>query len=69
MAKSRGGRGAPLGRRISRRRFIQITTAGIAGAALLEVTGCGGGGGGGGGGGEFTFSFGPDPSGSLQQLV
>ena len=72
MAKSRGGRergGAPLGRRISRRRFIQITTAGIAGAALLEVTGCGGGGGGEGGSGEFTFSFGPDTSGSLQTLV
>ena len=69
MAKSRGGRGAPLGRRISRRRFIQIAGAGIAGAALLEVTGCGGGGGDGGGGGEFTFSFGPDPSGSLQELV
>lgn len=58
-----------MGRRISRRRFIQITSAGIAGAAFLEVTGCGGGGGGGGGNGEFTFSFGPDPSGSLQALV
>lgn len=70
MAKSRGGRGAPLGRRMSRRRFIQITTAGVAGVALLEVTGCGGGGGGGqGGSGEFTFSFGPDTSGSLQALV
>ena len=56
---------------MSRRRFIQIASAGIAGAALLEVTGCGGGGGGegGGGGGEFTFSFGPDTSGSLEELV
>lgn len=67
--RARGIRGAALGRRtLSRRQFIQITGAGIAGAALLEVTGCGGGGGG-GGSGEFTFSFGPDPSGSLQELV
>lgn len=60
--------GGVAARQISRRRFIQIAGAGIAGVALLEVTGCGGGGGG-GAAGEFTFSFGPDPSGTLQELV
>jgi len=56
------------GRGMNRRDFLKLAGAGAAGAALLGVAGCGGGGGG-GGGGEFTFSFGPDPSGTLQELV
>lgn len=52
---------------MSRRDFLKISGAGLAGAALLGVAGCGGGGG--GGSGEFTFTFGPDSSGSLQALV
>lgn len=50
--------------------FLKISGAGLAGAALLGVAGCGGGGGGSeAGSGEFVFSFGPDTSGSLQELV
>jgi multiple sugar transport system substrate-binding protein len=56
-------------RRISRRRFIQITGTGLADVALLEITGCGGGGGGGGGSGEFTFAMGQDTTGVLPELV
>src|SRR3954447_8559732 len=57
-------------RRISRRRFIQITCTGLAGVALLEIAGCGGGGGGGGdGSGEFTFAMGQDTTGVLPMLV
>jgi multiple sugar transport system substrate-binding protein len=54
-------------RRISRRRFIQITGFGLAGVALLEITGCGGGGG--GGSGEFTFAMGQDTTGALPVMV
>ncbi|MEW6638378.1 MAG: extracellular solute-binding protein, partial [Actinomycetota bacterium] len=62
-------RTAPAGgRAISRRHFIQITGAGFAGAALIGLVGCGGGGGG-SSSGEFIFSFGPDESGTLQELV
>ncbi|MEJ7819953.1 MAG: ABC transporter substrate-binding protein [Rubrobacteraceae bacterium] len=49
---------------ISRRDFLRISGAGLTGAALLGVAGCGGGGtisggeGGGGGGGGNTFVFG-----------
>src|SRR4051794_15893249 len=55
-------------RKISRRRFIEISGAGLAGMALLEITGCGGGGGG-GGSGEFTFAMGQDTTGALPVLV
>ncbi len=63
----RGG----FGRRISRRDFLKVGGAGLAGATLLGVAGCGGGGGGQGSGGktQVTFSFGPDDSGSLQEVV
>jgi len=65
--------GTPTGLRYSRRDFLKIGGAGLAGAALLGTAGCGGG----GGGPEraedgsilFTFSFGVDPSGTLQELV
>ena len=49
-------------RGISRRDFLKLSGAGLTGAALLGVAGCGGGetiqGGGGGGGGGNTFVFG-----------
>src|SRR3712207_8087497 len=55
-------------RGISRRDFLKLSGAGLAGAALLGVAGCGGGetiqGGGGGGGGStnvFTWGQGSDP--------
>ena len=57
----------PAGRRISRRSFLKISGAGLAGATLLGIAGCGGGGG--GGSGEFTLTFGPDDSGNLQNTV
>ncbi|MDP9455452.1 MAG: ABC transporter substrate-binding protein [Actinomycetota bacterium] len=47
--------------RISRRRFLHVAGAGLAGATLLGVTGCGGGGGGGGqggGGGDEALKIG-----------
>ncbi len=63
-----GGRGFSSGS-ISRRDFLKISGAGIAGTALLGVTGCGGGGGGVGGATELTFSFFPDRTGSVQALI
>src|SRR3712207_2059629 len=55
-------------RGISRRDFLKLSGAGLTGAALLGVAGCGGGetiqGGGGGGGSTQGFHLGPgsDPS-------
>jgi multiple sugar transport system substrate-binding protein len=62
--------GDRVARRINRRDFLKVGGVGFAGVALLGAAGCGGGGGGGEGGVQrFTFTFGPDPSGSLQDLV
>jgi len=62
--------GTPVKRGMNRRDFLKVSGAGLAGVALLGVAGCGGGGGGSeGGSGEFIFSFGPDTSGSLQEVV
>ncbi|MDP8926794.1 MAG: ABC transporter substrate-binding protein [Actinomycetota bacterium] len=54
--------------RINRRDFLRLSGAGLTGAVLLGVAGCGGGGeiqggqgGGGGGGSVFTFGQGSDP--------
>jgi len=63
----------PGGRRfickdISRRDFLKIGGAGLAGAALLGVAGCGGGSEV-GGATELTFSFFPDRTGSVQALI
>jgi multiple sugar transport system substrate-binding protein len=55
------------GRRISRRDFLKIGGAGLAGAALLGAAGCGGGGG--QAKGEITLGFGREPSGALEGLI
>ncbi|HYZ04623.1 MAG TPA: ABC transporter substrate-binding protein [Rubrobacter sp.] len=60
---------APTTRTINRRDFLRLGGAGLTGAVLLGVAGCGGGGeiqggeggGGGGGGNIFTFGQGSDP--------
>lgn len=55
------------GRSMGRRDFIKLGGAGLAGAALLGVAGCGGGGE--ADGNEIVFSFFPDPTGSVQRLI
>src|SRR5215207_860199 len=60
--------GTPAGRGMSRRDFLKIGGAGLAGAALLGAAGCGGGGGG-GGTGDIILAMGTDSSGTLQKLV
>ncbi len=52
-------------RTVSRREFLKIGGAGLAGAALLG--GCGGGGG--GDGNNIVFSWGPEQTGTLQEMV
>jgi multiple sugar transport system substrate-binding protein len=52
---------------LSRRDFLKLGGAGLAGAALLGVAGCGGGGG--AGSGKLIFSHGPEPSGTLQKQL
>ena len=67
-----GGRGSPApGRnRLSRRDFLKLSGAGLAGAALLGTAGCGGGGGDQTGGAmNLVVSSGPDNSGSLDEVV
>jgi multiple sugar transport system substrate-binding protein len=55
---------------MNRRRFLKLTGAGLAGASLLGVAGCGGGRGGNQDGvAEFTFAMGPDNTGTLSRLV
>jgi multiple sugar transport system substrate-binding protein len=49
--------GTPEARRYSRRDFLKIGGAGLAGATLLGTAGCGGGG---SGSGDLIFSMGPD---------
>lgn len=67
-----GKRYSAGGRRLSRRDFLKAGGASLAGAALLGTAGCGGGAGQGAGQGgvqNIVFSFGPDDSGTLQELV
>lgn len=61
----RNGRGGG----ISRKEFLKISSAGLAGAALLGVAGCGGGGGEQGGSGNITFAWGPEETGTLQKMI
>ncbi|MGF1473876.1 MAG: extracellular solute-binding protein [Rubrobacteraceae bacterium] len=73
MARTEQDSGALAGRRINRRDFLKMSGAGLAGASLLGVAGCGGGGddsegGGGDGGSEITFIYGPTGS-TDQQTV
>lgn len=68
MGRASGEQGIFVVRKISRREFLRVSGAGLAGAALLGSVGCGGGSGQ-GGGGEIVFSFFPDPSGSVQALI
>ena len=59
----------PAAREISRRDFLKLSGAGLAGVALLRVAGCAGGGQGGGGSASLSFSFFPDRTGSVQELI
>jgi len=62
--------GSVLKRSFSRRDFLRLGGASVAGVALLGASGCGGGGSAGDGGEQrVVFSFGPDDSGTLQELV
>ncbi len=55
---------------MSRKGFLRVGGSALAGAALLGVAGCGRSGGQDSSGAtEFTFSFGPDNSGSLEEIV
>lgn len=68
MGRASGERGIFVVRKISRREFLRVSGAGLAGAALLGSAGCGGGSGQ-GGGSDIVFSLFPDPSGSVQALI
>ncbi len=63
---SRRGSGLLAGRKLNRRDFLKMSGAGLAGAALLGASGCGGGG---GSSGPLTFSMGPDADGSIAKLI
>jgi multiple sugar transport system substrate-binding protein len=71
MGGSLGGQRYPrYGRRLSRRDFLKVGGASLAGAALLGTAGCGGQQGGQQDGAQtIVFSFGPDDSGTLQEVV
>ena len=56
----KAGGNVPGGRGISRKRFLELGGAGLAGMAMLRAAGCGGEQGGGPVG--VTFTFGPDAS-------
>ncbi len=55
-----------LGADLSRKDFLKLGGAGLAGAALLGTAGCGGGG---SGSGDLILSFGPDDTGTLPKLI
>jgi multiple sugar transport system substrate-binding protein len=63
MQRARTGGGSNL----SRKDFLRLGGAGLAGAALLGAAGCGGGGG--GGGNNIIFSWGTDDTGTLPKLL
>jgi multiple sugar transport system substrate-binding protein len=55
------------GANLSRKDFLRLGGAGLAGAAFLGAAGCGGGGGSGSGG--IVFSWGPETTGTLQKVI
>jgi multiple sugar transport system substrate-binding protein len=57
---------SPIGGSLSRREFLRLGGAGLAGMAVLGAAGCGGGG---SGSGDLVFAMGVDSSGTLQDLV
>src|SRR5215217_8673395 len=66
MTERNEGSGVFAGRKLNRRDFLKMGSAGLAGAALLGAAGCGGGS---GGSGEIIFSYGPDTDGSIAKLI
>jgi multiple sugar transport system substrate-binding protein len=66
MTERSKGSGGAAGRQFNRRDFLKMSGAGLAGAALLGSTACGGGG---SGSGNLIFSMGTDTSGTLQGLI
>src|SRR5215210_2678694 len=67
MTERKEGSGVSAGRKLNRRDFLKMGGAGIAGAALLGATGCGGGS---GGSGDLIFSMGPDDAqGTMAALI
>src|ERR671912_427085 len=67
MTQRSKGSGVSAGRKFDRRDFLKMSGAGLAGAALLGSTACGGGGG--SGSGDLIFAMGADTSGTLQSLI
>ena len=67
MTQSRREGGVLGGRKMSRRDFLRVGGAGLAGATLLGAAGCGGGGS--EASGNVVFAMGVDTSGTLQGLV
>ncbi|HEX5975266.1 MAG TPA: extracellular solute-binding protein, partial [Rubrobacteraceae bacterium] len=63
----RTGIGGRRGAELSRKDFLRLGGAGLAGAALLGTAGCGGGGQ--ESGNELIFSWGPDDTGVLPKLI
>ena len=71
MRHRSGRQGISVGE-MSRRGFLRVGGSALAGAALLgtgALAGCGSGSQNSSGVTEFTFSFGPDTSGSLEEIV
>jgi multiple sugar transport system substrate-binding protein len=67
MTERNEGSGVSAGRKLNRRDFLKMSGAGLAGAALLGATGCGGGS---GGSGDLIFSMGPDDEqGTMAALI
>jgi multiple sugar transport system substrate-binding protein len=67
MTERNEGSGVSTGRKLNRREFLKMGGAGLAGAALLGATGCGGGS---GGSGDLIFSMGPDDAqGTMAALI
>jgi multiple sugar transport system substrate-binding protein len=66
MTERSKGSGVSAGRQFNRRDFLKMGGAGLAGAALLGSTACGGGG---SGSGNLIFSMGADSTGTMQPLI